>query len=158
MFTTCWTEDILAETIHAIRRRRPDIDGGAITRVADRLRQVMSERIDAFDVPVLEGLNDPMDRHVHGAAVGGGVAMLVTEDSDFHKLPQSVKDSLPYDLIRPDEFFLLVDDSSPECVRRVVNRQWEHLRRKDPAVDLSERLGSAGCPVFAERVWRHQRS
>ncbi|MGC4175663.1 MAG: PIN domain-containing protein [Demequina sp.] len=158
MFTTCWTEDILAETIHAMRKRNPAVAGSSITQVADTMRQVMGERIDAFEVIAFPDIRDEFDLHVHAAAIAGGVDMLVTLDSDFLELPTGVADELPYEILSPDSFLVLVDDSGPEHVREVLSQQWEYWRRRDPSTDLPQRLRNANCPEFAERVYRHQRA
>lgn len=157
MFATCWTEDILAETVHGIRRRNRHADGGAITQVADTLRATMSERIDGFAVESFPALNDSDDLHVHAAALAGGVNMLLTNDTDFLQLSREVLDELPYEVIDADSFLVLVDDSSPKAVDEVMHKQWTYWRSKDPASDLPQRLRDAGCPEFAERLWRHQR-
>lgn len=158
MFTTCWTEDILAETMYHVRRNNPQIDGGAVTTVRDRMVAVMSERIDAFPVEPFPPLTDEHDLHVHGAAIAGHVTMLLTNDKGFLGLIDEVTDRLPYEVIDPDSLFVLIDDSSPDNVGRATRRIWDHLRAKDPATDVSRLLESAGCPQFAKRVRRHQRA
>jgi len=134
------------------------MDGGAVTALADNLRRSMSERIDEFEMKPLAGLSDRDDLHVHAAAIGGSVDMLLTLDTDFLSLPDSITDALPYEILTPDSFLVLVDDSGPEYVREVVDTQWEYWRKKDPSVDLPQRLREVGCPIFAERVYRHQRN
>ncbi|MFW7413851.1 PIN domain-containing protein [Demequina sp. SO4-18] len=156
MFATCWTEDILAETVYGIRRRNRHADGEVITRIADRLRATMSERIEGFAVKPFPALTDANDLHVHAAALAGGVNMLLTDDSDFLHLPPQVLDELPYEVIDADSFLVLVDDSSPTSVSEVMHQQWTYWRSKDPSTDLPQRLRDAGCPQFAERLWRHQ--
>ena len=157
MFRTCWTEDILAETVHHIRRNNPLLDGGAVTVVRDRMVAAMSERIEAFVVKEFAPLTDEHDLHVHAAAVDGQVSMVLTNDKGFLDLPDAVTDMLPYEVIDADSLFVLIDDSSPETVRRVTARVWGHLRKKDPAADVAQLLVQAGCPRFAQRVRHHQR-
>lgn len=157
MFATCWTEDILAETVRALRRQNPALEGGVVTALADKIRDVMSERIDQYPSIPLDGLVDDGDLHLHSAAVAGGVDMLLTNDRGFHGLPPATLEQLPYEILDADSFLVLVDDSGPERVKAVLNQQWEHRRRRDPGIDMPQRLRDAGCPRFAQRVWEHQR-
>ncbi|TDE13055.1 hypothetical protein [Jiangella asiatica] len=39
IYMLCWTEDIMAEVIYNLRRDRPDLDGGKITRLRDRIAE-----------------------------------------------------------------------------------------------------------------------
>jgi predicted nucleic acid-binding protein len=157
MYATCYTEDLLAEAVYSIRRRNPAMPGEAVTAIADTIRRVMSERIESFSIQELAALRDMDDLHVHSAAISGEVNMVLTDDKGFLGLPEAVTDALPYEIISADAFFVLVDDSSPEAVAAVTVSQWDYWRKKDPATDLPQRLRDAGCPEFAQRVWRHQR-
>lgn len=157
MFTTCWTEDILAEVTYRLRRSRPDLDGAVIANVRDKIAGAMSERIDAYPMVDLADLGDPHDRHLHSAAVAASVHILVTSDTDLLSLPAATTDELPYEILSPDAFLVLADDSSPVAVGRMVARQWEHWRWRDPGFDLPARLAAAGCPDFGDRVRGHLR-
>jgi hypothetical protein len=68
-------------------------------------------------------------------------------------------DLLPYEIYTPDEFFLLVDDSAPEQVRRVTLKQvkyWEAKEHRGENVKpLNVALADAGCNEFATRVRLH---
>lgn len=64
---------------------------------------------------------------------------------------------MPYEVITPDEFFLLIDDCAPDLVQAVIGEQIHHLTQRGRRVELPERLQGAGCPHFAERVLRHLR-
>ncbi|WP_062460736.1 PIN domain-containing protein [Demequina soli] len=155
MFSTCWTEDILAEALYHVRRSNPGLNGTVVARLRDLLAASMSERISDYPIVPLQGLTDADDLHVHAAAVAGGVDLLVTDDRDFLELPESIVDRLPYDILSADDFLMLADDSAPAGVHRMVARQWEYWRGKDPASDLPGRFRSAGCHRFAERVAGH---
>lgn len=155
MFTTCWTEDIRAEVLYHLRKENPDMDGAALTRVADRIAGSMTERIEDYrsgaDAPVA----DQFDRHVHAAAVAGQVDILMTNDIDFLNLAEDVADRLPYDICTADQVFVLIDDSHPHLVREVTQDTWDYWRRRSPDADVPERLKLAGCPDFADRVRDH---
>ena len=157
MFATCWTEDILAETLYHLRRRNPQLDGRVVAAVRDKVSQVMSERIEGYPILEMPGLADRDDRHVHSAAVAGQVGILVTDDRGFLDLDPASMGALSYDIVSADGFLVLADDSGPDAVRRMVRRQWEYWRGRDPASDLPARFVAAGCPAFAERVAGHIR-
>ena len=64
-----------------------------------------------------------------------------------------VRDRLDYEIYAPDEFFVLVDDSSPSLVRTTVKRQITYRsRRANSDFDFAQALINSGCPVFADRV------
>ncbi|WP_133626169.1 hypothetical protein [Enemella evansiae] len=68
MFTLASTEDILAETIHSIRRRYPHMAGGVMARTRELITQTLDEMIRDYPVGDFPGA-DINDSHVHGAAV-----------------------------------------------------------------------------------------
>ena len=157
MFRLAYTEDIVAETLYHIRRKNADLDGGVLADVREKIVAVMDVRIrdypsgqDAIQIA------DPFDRHIHAAAMAGEVDCIVTSDHGFTKLPVEVRDQLEYEIYTPDEFFVLVDDSSPSLVRATAQRQIEYfgVNRKNPNYDLAGALIRSGCPDFADRVKR----
>lgn len=130
LFTMHYTEDILAETIATIRRRHVNLDGTAITLLADRIRTSMTDRIDRYPLRQDSPVKDDKDHHVHAAAVAAGMDMLVTLDNDFLRLADEATYALPYEIICPDDFFVLIDDSDPRATRtttltaRLLDRPW----------------------------------
>lgn len=62
----------LAEVMYRIRRKRPDLSGSQITALRDQIVGTMDQRIE--DYPSGQNASqiaDPIDRHVHAAAVAG---------------------------------------------------------------------------------------
>lgn len=50
-YKTCWTEDVLAETLYHLRRKHPDWEGARIAAVRDTIvRAAEGGRIDDFVV------------------------------------------------------------------------------------------------------------
>lgn len=97
---------------------------------------------------------DQGDAHVHAAAIACGADVLITSNvADF----VWADDSPPYDIMTPDEFFVLVDDSSPWHVVDVVQATCSYWVSRTGQADLPRALVAAGCPVFAERVRAHLR-
>lgn len=158
IFTTCWTVDILAETIANLRKNNPNLPGGAATAIHDHITSILTERIDDYTPGPDSPVADPYDRHVHAAAVAAGVDLLVTSDADFLNLPADVVERLPYEIWAPDDFFVLVDDQEPAIVHAVTCTQWDHWRRREPSSDLAHHLDASGCPKFAQRVREHIRT
>lgn len=152
MFTTCWTVDILAETIANVRKKNPHMQGGAMTALHDHVTGSMTEQIVQYGPADGDPIADVYDRHVHAAAISGQVDILMTADTDFLDLPQDVTDTLPYEICTADGVFTLIDDGNPAAVRTVAGAQWEYWRRKSPSSDLPAKLAASGCPAFALRV------
>lgn len=155
MFATCWTVDILAETIAKVRKNNPHMPGGAITMLHDHITGSMTERIDDYAPTSDDPIADIYDRHVHAAAIAGQVDILMTADKGFLDLPREVSDTLPYEICTSDHVFVLIDDGYPSVVRAVACAQWEYWRKKDPGSDLPAKLKASGCPDFAQRVSDH---
>jgi hypothetical protein len=155
-YTTCWTEDILAEALYHLRRRHPDWDGARIADVRDKVvRAAEGGRISDFVVTGEFPGSDRLDRHVDAAARAGGVGVVVTCDGGFSA--PGVADLLPYEVLSPDELFVLADESTPDVVREVAFRQQSFYVDRLGTADLREALRAAGCPEFGDRVERHLR-
>lgn len=153
-YQTCWTEDIVAETLYHLRRRHPEWDGAQIADVRDKIaRAAEGGRIDDFTVTNAFPGPDRLDRHVDAAARAGGIGIVVTADGGFSA--PGVADLLPYEVLSPDEFFVLVDESSPTVVREVAWCQQGFYVARRGRADLRGALRAAGCPEFGERVAQH---
>lgn len=155
MFTTCWTVDILAETIANVRKNNPHMHGGAMTALHDHIIGSMTEQIVQYGPADDDPIADIYDRHVHAAAIAGQVDILMTADTGFLTLPQDVTDVLPYEICTADSVFTLIADGNPAAVRAVAGAQWEYWRKKNPSSDIPARLAASGCPDFALRVSEH---
>ncbi|WP_169253135.1 PIN domain-containing protein [Brevibacterium sp. 'Marine'] len=93
---------------------------------------------------------DPKDYHVHAAALAAGSDFIVSADdpSDITTTP----DAQPYDVVSPDDFFLLVVDSSPDRILPITRSQYEYWKSRPRYRQLDEALLRAGCQQFATRV------
>ncbi len=149
-FEVRWTEDVFAELIYSLRRRHPDWEGSRITGIRDRLAEVFETgRVSDFQITSDYKGSDPLDAHVHAAAVACGADYLITaNESDF----KWDEDDSPYEVLTPDEFFLLVYDAVPELVAEVAVRMSRHWFKLLGDANIPERLKNAACPRFAERV------
>lgn len=155
MFTVCSTVDVIAEVIYSLRREKPGAPGALTRNVHDAITSSLDYRIEDFPEgsPGYLG-SDRHDAHVHTAAVAGDVQMVLTADKGFTQVPRDQLDLLPYEVYRPDDFFVLVDKSSPQSVRKVTADQLAYWCQRKPhgGVNLVEALERAGCPQFALRI------
>ncbi len=99
--------------------------------------------------------SDPDDRHVHAAALACAADIVLTCDEGF--VGEGVDaDPPPYEVLFPDAFFVLADDSAPEIVAEVTREQTRYWYVKHGRAPLAHQLEAAGCPEFARRVQKHQ--
>lgn len=153
-YTVYWTEDILAETLYRLRRRHPTWSGGKVTDVRNKITGWLEGgRVDDFTIDGSFAGTDRDDQHVHAAAVACRADIVLTADKGFSHV--KILNELPYEVYRPDDFFVLVDNSDPDVVRSVIDEQVAYFLQRDGSADLCDRLRRAGCPEFAERVRRH---
>lgn len=151
-FIVCWTEDVLAETIYRLRRAHPDWDGARISRMRDAIAgSFEGGRVDAYSPGAYPGA-DPNDAHVHAAAVAAQADYLVTGNT---KDLSWDADSAPYEVLTPDEFFVLVDQAMGDLVDLVAQKMSDYWVERSGEADLPARLVAAGCPEFAVRVRTH---
>lgn len=156
MFTVCATEDIVAETIYTLRRRYREAPGHLTRSAHDTIVDALDYRIDDFPAGDAGFAGtDVNDTHVHAAAVADGVSIVLTADKGFTNIPVRELEALPYEVYRPDDFFVLIDDSSPLSVRAVASDQLQYWCDRRESVNLADMLEAAGCPEFGERVRRH---
>jgi predicted nucleic acid-binding protein len=154
-FAVYWTEDVLAELIYHLRREHPDWPGSRITTIRDRMADTFEAgRVDDFTVDDSYAGKDAHDAHVHAAAVACDADVLVTCDLDGFVWDEN---TAPYEVMHPDDFLLLVDDSNPELVAQVISRMCDYWVGQRGEADLPGNLHLAGCPKFAERVRKHLR-
>ncbi|MFB1427003.1 MAG: hypothetical protein DI613_17740 [Kocuria rhizophila] len=150
MFQLHITQDIQAEAIRALRRIHPRREGGAIRDRVEKISEVMDEMVDDFPGTLPFTGEDEGDYHVHAAAVAGRADLVLTFNAatDLTTTP----DEEHYDVITPDDFFVLVTDSNPRCLLPIVRAQFRYWSTKPGHAQLDEALHRAGCPEFAQRV------
>ncbi|MEV5818145.1 putative toxin-antitoxin system toxin component, PIN family [Micromonospora haikouensis] len=131
-----YSEDVLAEWMYRLRRKRPELSehaiGGQRRKFVAAFPNGMVTGYSPGSVPCPP---DPDDRHVLAAALHGGVDVLVTNDRHH------------------------VADASMDLVWRVLARQLDYYRRTRGTGDYDEAelvafLRKAGAARFAERLER----
>lgn len=151
MFSLYWTLDIQAEAIRVMRKRFPDISGQHVVRRFQMMESVIDEMVVFPEGEYGFSGIDTGDFHVHAAAVYGEADYLLTSNDpeDF----TSNFENEPYEVISPDDFFLLVADSNASSFYRATKGQFDYYSQRGRLdVSLTEALVNAGCPRFASRV------
>lgn len=155
MFDTYISEDVIAETVRTFRRRKPDADGGQVTRLRASLVASADHMVEDFPGNIDFPGTDRHDQHVHAAASACGAHKLLTCDGGFLGMDDVLMDELPYEPWHPDDFFMLINDSSPLSVRAVVDEQRRYWTNKIGTPQLAEKLQLEQCPQFASVVRGH---
>lgn len=150
MFQTHSTYDIFAEALKALRRDIPTLPGHVIARRVEMIQDCVDEVLQDFSGELPFSGKDPDDYHVHAAAISARSDVILTgnDESDFTADP----DSEPYEVITPDDFFMLVARSHPACVLPATASQFDYWRTKLNSKPLDVAIVDADCPKFAEEV------
>lgn len=164
MFALWTTEDVMSEVTYRFRRNNPRVDGKRITNIRKQIKDSMDDVVEDFDGSIQNPFEDPNDSHLHAAAASSGATMLLTDDAKILEADETIKDKLTYEVMNPDQFFVLIDDSGSEFVRRATAEQlkYNESRKLDlksaKLRTLEESLEMAGCREFAKRVAGHVQS
>lgn len=136
----------------AYRKSFSRATGAQVTRLLEQIRTNLDEVVPDFDGDLDWEGSDEHDYHVHAAAVASGADILMTMDRGFLDM---AADSLAYSVYHPDDFLVLVDDSSSAIVRDVTQDQRRYYQERGKRADLHGRMHRAGCPRFADRITAH---
>lgn len=150
MFQLHSTEDVFAEVLANMRKEQPEAPGHRTRHRLELIRACVDEVVQDFPGNVEFTGEDPNDYHVHAAALAARSDLVVTSDRPTGIT--TTPDSQPYEVISPDDFFMLVVDSAPSCLRPIVRDQFEYWKSKPKFRQLDEALDRAGCQQFAPRV------
>ncbi|MDN5795511.1 MAG: hypothetical protein L0H79_07130 [Intrasporangium sp.] len=145
-----WSEGVVADTIHHLRKQHPCWDGKKTSNIRDLIASTFEVgRVADYVVDGTYPGPDPHDAHVHAAAVACHADILLTGDID------DFPECEAYEVMFPDEFLVLVDDSMPDVVWEATHNQASYRVARCGECDLPARLRAAGAPRFAERVRVH---
>lgn len=153
MYVVACSRDVVIEALNTLRNQNPTWPGATTTELMDAFLNTL-DIIDDFDAEVSFDGVDPDDRHVHAAAIASGAGFLVTDDKGFTRM---ASDETPYEVISADDFFVLVDDSSPHIIAEATRNQLHYWANRKQKAQLAERLAASRCPNFADRVSNHVR-
>lgn len=157
MFSLQVTPDVLDEAHRVWRRKHPSAGGQMRAKREELFRANFDEVLEDWQGGDVPGIKDADDQHVHNAATHCQADILLTSNvKDFGD-----PDLLSYDLMTPDEFFILINKSASFPVREVTqfqNDYWQGRRdRGDSVQSLAEALKAAGCTKFSRVVEQHLR-
>lgn len=154
MFQVYSTEDVLAEVLASMRKHQPNAPGHLTRRRAELMRECLDEVLADFpghgDLPRPFTGSDAHDFHVHAAAVAGRADVILTADREVDITAEPDQES--YEVMHPDDFFLLVVDSNPRCLATVAREQLRYWQDRPSHCQLDDALHRARCPQFAGRV------
>lgn len=150
MFQLHSTEDVFAEVLANMRKKNPAAPGHVTRHRLELIRACIDEVINDFPGDAEFTGTDPNDYHVHAAALAARTDLILTADrpEGITTTPQSQ----PYELISPDDFFMLVVDSAPACLLPIVHSQFEYWKNAPKYRQLDHALEKAGCHQFGLRV------
>lgn len=149
-FQVYFSNDVLGELLYKLRLNNPDWDGGQITSIVDKIRATFEGGlVEDFKVDGSYVGSDPADRHVHAAAVECRADYLIT--GNIRHFPVD-PETTPYEVLAPDEFFVLVAEAAPDLVGRCVDSQIAYWHTRGQDIDLKGQLERADCPKFADIV------
>ncbi|WP_270451452.1 PIN domain-containing protein [Kocuria marina] len=150
MFQVHSTEDVFAEVIANMRKKCPTAPGHRTVQRAQLIRENLDEVLKDFPSDLDFTGTDRHDYHVHAGAVSGRADLVLT-CNDPHDIT-TTPETEPYEVIHPDEFFILVTDSNPACAIPIARRQIKYWSAKSSHLQLDQALLKAGCPQFASRI------
>lgn len=130
-----WTEEILDEMLHALRKKLPDISEEKADRLRGRMNSAVRDcLVTGYQslIPILD-LPDPDDRHVLAAAIKVNAQLIVTRDrKDFppKKLAEwGIKPKAP------DDFVYDQIDFDRQAVWACVQQIVDSRKRRPVTVD-----------------------
>lgn len=128
LYQARWTDQIQAEWIEAVLRRRPDIDKARLERTKILMERALeTASVEKYEHRILEiELPDPDDRHVLAAALEAEAGYIVTLNlKDF---PSKVLEPLSIQAINPDGFIHLLLQNDTDAVLETMKLQRTRLR------------------------------
>ncbi|MET9771258.1 PIN domain-containing protein [Streptomyces sp. NPDC006415] len=151
LYEPLWSADILDELTRNVAERIGD----------QRAKGLVEAMTGAFPESLVSGYtalipamtNDPKDRHVLAAAIGGHAHAVVTLNlKDF---PAAASEPYGIEVLHPDEFLLDMLDLAPVEVGLVLGTQVDSYRREPRDLHgLLDRISVGGAPQFAAEVRR----
>ncbi|QWQ42710.1 PIN domain-containing protein [Streptomyces sp. YPW6] len=151
LYEPLWSADILDEPTRNVAERIGD----------QRAKGLVDVMAGAFPESLVSGYaalipamtNDPKDRHVLAAAIGGHAHAVVT--LNLRDFPPAAADPYGIEVLHPDEFLLDMLDLAPVEVGIVLRAQVNSYRREPRDLHgLLDRISVGGAPQFAAEFRR----
>lgn len=123
LFRARWTDDIHAEWIGNLQKKRQDIPETKLQQTRQLMDRAVPDCLVYGYEPLIESLNlpDPDDRHVLAAAIRAKAEVIVTFNGrDF---PEEKLTEFDIYTQHPDDFIAYLYDLSPQTVVAVAKQQ-----------------------------------
>ncbi|MFC9031811.1 PIN domain-containing protein [Streptomyces arboris] len=151
LYEPLWSADILDELTRNVAERIGPLKAKGLV---DAMAGAFPESLVTGYAALLSAMtNDPKDRHVLAAAIGGQAHAVVTLNlKDF---PAAASAPYGIEVLHPDEFLLDMLDLAPVEVNAVLRTQLSSYRREPRDLHgLLDRIGAGGAPQFAAEFRR----
>ena len=150
MFQLITTQDVFSEVLYNMRKNNPRAPGIRASRRLELMKKCMDSIVSDFPGGLDFSGADKHDYHAHAAATSQEADFILTQDQPAHFT--SDPDNEIYEIITPDDFFILVSDSNPSCLLPIVQKQLEYWQGHPNQQQLDDALIHARCPAFSGRV------
>ena len=151
LYEPLWSADILDELTRNVAERIGPLKAKGLV---DAMAGAFPESLVTGYAALLSAMtNDPKDRHVLAAAVGGDAHAVVTLNlKDF---PAAASEPYGIEVLHPDDFLLDMLDLAPVEMNAVLRTQLSSYRREPRDLHgLLDRIGAGGAPQFAAEFRR----
>ncbi|MFE4378512.1 putative toxin-antitoxin system toxin component, PIN family [Streptomyces cyaneofuscatus] len=151
LYEPLWSADILDELARNVAERIGSLKAKGLV---DAMAGAFPESLVTGYTALLSAMtNDPKDRHVLAAAVGGDAHAVVTLNlKDF---PAAAAEPYRIEVLHPDDFLLDMLDLAPVEMKAVLRTQLSSYRREPRDLHgLLDRIGAGGAPQFAAEFRR----
>ncbi|MFI5727654.1 putative toxin-antitoxin system toxin component, PIN family [Streptomyces cyaneofuscatus] len=151
LYEPLWSADILDEPARNVAERIGPLKAKGLV---DAMAGAFPESLVTGYAALLSAMtNDPKDRHVLAAAVGGDAHAVVTLNlKDF---PAAAAEPYGIEVLHPDDFLLDMLDLAPVEMNAVLRTQLSSYRREPRDLHgLLDRIGAGGAPQFAAEFRR----
>jgi len=150
LYEPLWSADILDELARSVAERIGPLAKGLVDAMAGAFPESL---VTGYAALLSAMTNDPKDRHVLAAAVGGDAHAVVTLNlKDF---PAAAAEPYGIEVLHPDDFLLDMLDLAPVEMKAVLRTQLSSYRREPRDLHgLLDRIGAGGAPQFAAEFRR----
>ena len=135
LYRPIWSDDIHAEWMRAVKRRRPDIDPERLQRRRYAMDEALPDACVTGYGKLIGSLRlpDPDDRHVLAAAIRAKAQVIVTFNE--RHFPADILNEFDLCTQHPDTFLRHLIDLAPGLVRSRLLEMIRKLRRPPMSVD-----------------------
>ncbi|MER7749787.1 PIN domain-containing protein [Streptomyces bacillaris] len=151
LYEPLWSADILNELTRNVAERIGPLKAKGLV---DAMAGAFPESLVSGYAALLPAMaNDPKDRHVLAAAIGGNAHAVVT--LNLKEFPAEASAPYGIEILHPDEFLLDMLDLAPVEMNAVLRTQLNGYRREPRDLHgLLDRISAGGAPQFTAEFRR----